>query len=276
MSIFDSKTDTEKELEAYENSKNSTTEESIPSESTINSSSQANYSKESAQKESGKFNFKSVLFLLWLIGSIVGAVFSSKENSGITLMCLGNIFLVLGGIVCLKGKFTLDKAWILIFPIVGLGIMIGGAVMEFGSANLLVNFQKLLPVLFASLFVIIGVGLIVFTLLRSKSKSERCSVKVTAVVKDMLKNYSHRDGHSSITYCPVYEFYYSGEYLEGCTNEYRNFDLPQVGQEVEIYVNPDEPKEIFIPSKKSLGFSVVIGAIFAIMGIISIVLYLSK
>lgn len=225
MSLFNRKTDTEKELEEYENSRTSTRTNTIQNENPIDSSQQSKYS-----------NYTKSL----------------TQN--------------------VRKKPNFPKVWLMLFLLVALGIMIYCGIMAFGFENGVINFRKLLSALFPAIFVIIGLALIFDTILKNKSKKEKCTARVVAVVTELLK----KCNDNSTIYCPVYNFYYCGEHIDVCTNEYRNFDVPQVGQEVEILVNPDNPQEIFIPSKKAFAFIIVVGAAFVFMGIISMVALLGN
>lgn len=113
------------------------------------------------------------------------------------------------------------------------------------------------------ILLIIGSILIFFR----KRKKERCEYKSTAVICD-AKGY--HGGDLQKTYHAVYEYEYGGKkyYKESPVGISK---MPKIGKEVDVYINPNKPKEYYI---KSFGITfsywllVVLGVIFIILTIV--------
>ena len=116
--------------------------------------------------------------------------------------------------------------------------------------------------IFFAVFIISGIVMIK----SYKHKQEVCTVKVEAVVIEN-KKVTHRsktkNGHrrTTTTYAPVYSYTYNGTDYTQKSSVSANPPVFNVGDRVELYLNPSNPQEIFVPRDKTLyylglGFSV--------------------
>lgn len=108
-----------------------------------------------------------------------------------------------------------------------------------------------------SLFFWVGSGLTAFGLLfffigfalgrTFRRQRERATVRTTAAVVDLaMLSRRQRDGYHSTTFSPTYEFYINGEAVQVRSSISQSPSPVQVGDEVELYYNPDNYKEIYI------------------------------
>lgn len=110
-------------------------------------------------------------------------------------------------------------------------------------------------------FVLIAVGIGV-----SRYRSSKiCTEKVMAVVNE--NRFVERED-SSPTYVPIFEYTFNGvRYL---TKSNTSSDPPEFeeGQEVEIFVDPDDPAHIYVPDDKTLFFLIGIFCLIGMVGVI--------
>ena len=81
---------------------------------------------------------------------------------------------------------------------------------------------------------------------RSSKVKKQCTYKTTAVVSDIKEN-SDSDG---TTYAPVYTYSYNGD-EHTVTRKYYSSNMKlNVGDEVEFYLDPNDPETYYCPSEK--------------------------
>ncbi|MEE0059469.1 MAG: DUF3592 domain-containing protein [Acutalibacteraceae bacterium] len=106
----------------------------------------------------------------------------------------------------------------------------------------------LTPFLFVGVFLSIFIVPIIYTMVNNSKKSRRCTQQVVAKIVDVRTIYSS-SGHKS-NY-PTYKYYYNGKiYIVSSTNNKFVVDTT-VGNEIPLRINPQEPTEFFIDSKKN-------------------------
>lgn len=110
-------------------------------------------------------------------------------------------------------------------------------------------------------FIFLAIGIVGLAL--NASVKTRCTEQITADIIDVFVQ-TERKGKK--TYFPVYKYWYEG-------NEYRKksnvgFSTPKykAGDQVDIYIDPNEPKTIYSPKdmkglKIALIISIVVGVI---------------
>lgn len=77
------------------------------------------------------------------------------------------------------------------------------------------------------------------------AKRDRCTLEVSAIVVDLAQ-----DSSDGSLYAPVYEAYIEGEAVRLTSNTYSNIH-PDIGDEVQMFVNPDKTSEFYSPSDGS-------------------------
>ncbi len=133
------------------------------------------------------------------------------------------------------------------------------------------KFLKIFFMIFGLTFFIIGICV----LIQPKLKAKRCTESVTAEVVENIKVRSHyNNNHStnSVTYRPVFEFEYDGQHYNIQSNTSSNPPAFEVGENVDLKINPDDPTDFYAPSDSTftlVGLIFVgIGLIFTIVGLL--------
>lgn len=106
--------------------------------------------------------------------------------------------------------------------------------------------------LVGGLFAVIG---LVFTN-QNKKLEEQCTTSVQAVVVSFKYN---DEGLAS----PVYEYEHNGITHSYSSNSYSNNPVHGVGERAELMINPDNPRQVYVPDDETDG---MIGRMFTIMG----------
>lgn len=119
-------------------------------------------------------------------------------------------------------------------------------------------------IVFSVIFIMIGI----FVSLVPKMKSKKCTETVMAEVVDLLpvqsSSKSGRGHHrTSITYRPVFSYTYNGKDYRAESGTSSDPPAFQVGEEVELKIDPDNPKDFYAPSDKTYA---LLGIIFSAMG----------
>ncbi len=110
-------------------------------------------------------------------------------------------------------------------------------------------------IMFFSIFFFVGT----FVSNIQKKAKKVCTEPVNAVVCDMARSSSS----NGTTYAPVYEFEYNGMKYRIKSNTYSNPMPLQVGESVQIFVEPGNPDRIYSPHEKA---TTMVGRIFQIIG----------
>jgi len=183
------------------------------------------------------------IFLVWFVLSLVAMIyFSNHGKAAIATAIAGQYFLAFGVIAILSGiKNKTFNPVILIFPLVGIGMIAGGFIYQYGSEVVIAQVEKYLPDLFLVVFLAIGVSLLAFTYLSNRRKKTNCTYVISGTCVDVLTEW-HK-GHQNI--CPVYEVYYREETIRLCDHVYTNFDRIEIGERRELNINPDRPTEFY-------------------------------
>ena len=119
-------------------------------------------------------------------------------------------------------------------------------------------------------FLFILGGLVFFILgmvqvgLLIKSKHD-CTVLVKGRVDSFDVSTSMSDEDSSPSYAPVFSYEYNGEELFYEGDTYSDKGRLYVGQEVDVYVDPDKPDHVYVPAYKAKKSAPIV---FIIIGLI--------
>ncbi len=191
----------------------------------------------------------SIVFLLWFVASIGLLIYFAKTGkTALALSVFGQYFLVFGIIGLVSsisdGGFKLKSLPILLFPLVGIGAIAGGIIIQYGSEELKKKSIDALPMIFIILFIIIGVGLIIGGLYSAIYLKLTCTEYVNAECVEAKKQYNK---NRCEVYCPVYSFSYNGQNYKVCNDVYTNRYYPAVGQQYELYINPNNPMQFYEP-----------------------------
>lgn len=209
--------------------------------------------------------FLGILFILWFFGSIVAMMyFSEIGEENYTIMVCGQYFLVFsffplnGG----KGKDKLVGVPFLLAGICMVGIPL--CIMNPQWFEEDINWVFVVPLLLILAFVLAGLALVIFPWKEKRRLEKVCTEIVDATIIKHLVRYSDKGNR---LYCSVYKFNYYNEEYEVPDNFYTNIGVKPVDTQVELKINPDNPKE-FISGKMN-NFSIIqfMGIIFLIVSV---------
>ena len=125
---------------------------------------------------------------------------------------------------------------------------------------------NVVPIGFGLLFFIIGSIVFWTTIFNCSSKKKICTQPVTAVCHDLHVSVSRdSDGTTSRTYSPVWRYYFNGNYYEHHESHSSNIDVPRVGEERTLMIDPSDPLTIYRKSISQMLFLLIFGLIFMIV-----------
>lgn len=214
----------------------------------------------------------SVIFLIWFMVSLVGMVYFSKEkNGGMALVIAGQYFLVFGLIAVVSGiKSKTFQPIVLIFPLVGLGMMAGGYVLMVGNQKALAMMEYYLPYLFLGVFFVVGASVVVSATCKHRKRLRDCDYVITATCVEIASRW-HKGKR---TFCPIYEIYFREQNIRLCSHTYSSANRMEVGERKELHINSENPEEFYeeTEEKQFLTIALIIGIMF--MGMSGLALFM--
>jgi hypothetical protein len=129
------------------------------------------------------------------------------------------------------------------------------------------------PIGFGMIFFIAGSIVFWNSILKCISKKKICTQPVTALCYDLHVSVSRdSDGHTSKTFSPVWRYYYNGNYYEHHERSSSNIDVPRVGQEYTLMIDPNDPLTIYRKSITQMLFMLVFGLVFMTVPLIMVIM----
>lgn len=124
-------------------------------------------------------------------------------------------------------------------------------------------------IIIPSVLIIVGITVTVLDTLFRKRKRERCSLLVDAECVDVEKTYYEQN----TVYAPIWKYTVNGqEYIiREISYTSRKIDI---GEKKDIYINPDNPQEIFRESKRAAVGAAVVGLGIAFISVIVLIVIL--
>ncbi|MEE1061953.1 MAG: DUF3592 domain-containing protein, partial [Ruminococcus sp.] len=179
---------------------------------------------------------------------------------------------VMGILVFSMQKNKIQSASLLILPIIGIFMVICGLAEIFGNNQSMGSLMGILPYIIMGAFVLAGIAIAVVTTIDNKKRKKRCTVPMQAVVIDLIPARRRRYGngmHGKRAYTPVYEYYYYGVMYRKRDKYATNINIPQIGEQVTAFINPDNPEDAYFEYKnKSITTLLIAAAFIAIPAII--------
>ena len=186
---------------------------------------------------------------------------SNKGLETLSAGIFGQYFLVFGILALVSGiKSKNFNPIMLLFPLIGICVIAGAIIYQFGSDEQINAMIGLMPYGILLIFFIIGVGLLIHAYRISIVKMRRCTYPIDAVCIDIKTRFRHKEGRS---YCPVYMIEYQGKIVELCNEIYSNINKIKAGDTQKIIINPDEPQDFYEVRQTR-----ILTAFFLIMGLI--------
>ena len=218
----------------------------------------------------------SIFFLFWFVLSIVAMIYFAKTGKvPVSIMVLGQFLLCFGIIGIIAG--IRDKAFnpiTIIFPVAGIGCIVGGAIYQFGAETVIAKAEIMLPYLFAAIFLIAGIIIVTTRFIRLRKKKRLCTVPVTATCVDIA--YHFRRGHRSM--CPTYEIFFKDESFRICNNTYTSMNDLTVGEKRVVDEFPSDPNNFYEAKEEKIAGVItnIIGIGFILSGILIFIMLYTK
>ncbi len=251
----------------------------------------------------------AVVFLIWFFASLILLIVESKKDQNITLIIFGQYFFVFGLLVFLTGIKNICNKKIKISQRIGaifislVCLLIGGCVGGVGilkktgqfdsfmkafkntisGGNPDFNFAKLAAALFVSVFILVGIFVMVKTPLSLRRLRKVATVAVQAKIVSYSKvdSVSRRVSYSPTYVYPVWGYTYDGdEYRTTASFPMEYFDKSMIGtKEGIVYLDPENPAES-LPASEITGPSInkhetIMGGLFTGIGLFMLICILS-
>ncbi|MCH5316255.1 MAG: DUF3592 domain-containing protein [Eubacterium sp.] len=121
------------------------------------------------------------------------------------------------------------------------------------------------------LFIVVGVVFIIagiIVMIQGNISEQRCTEKTTGTVVELVIEKSTTSNHrTSYIYFPVIEYQVGDRTISKKSNSGQNPPKYKVGQQVEIYYNPNNVEEYYIKGESAPKF---IGILFVVLGSIAV------
>ena len=97
-----------------------------------------------------------------------------------------------------------------------------------------------------------GIGVIFRCILEPKKCLKKCTVKSKGVIISSIETkFAGSNSNATGIYIPEYQYSYNNQtYTQQVKNEYRT-EPQTIGEEIDIWINPNNPKEIVTAREKS-------------------------
>lgn len=231
------------------------------------------------QKHSVGSIIAGILFLIIFIGGMIGMYVGSKTDLRICLMSLGAILLSVGIVAAVNGIKIKGAKKITPLTIAAIFILIGAGLIIYPLLNIFTGFvidNEIIVYSALGMFVLIGLLLIIIPIAKNLYLKKVCTVVVEAKCTELASSgFYYYDGRCS-PYIPVWEYTFDGVTYHEKEPTARNFALPSEGDYCELHVNPDNPKEFYQETSPVKVLYLVLGLVFAGMGILAIILITSQ
>lgn len=110
-----------------------------------------------------------------------------------------------------------------------------------------------------------GLWLVISGIFGGVIAKKKCSVAVTAKCVDLHNSVRPPRAGSRgprVLYCGIFTFWYEGKEYTVADALHSNIGVPEVGQEYEIFINPDNPEQMWRSKKKENIFTILGGVAF--------------
>lgn len=126
-------------------------------------------------------------------------------------------------------------------------------------------------------FFLMGACIFLMPILKRIYMLKRCTEKIRAVCIDLYEEVRHEpEGGTSAVYIPKWEYSYDGKVYQQYEDRRTNVGVPNVGSERMIYVNPDDPNEIYRSNFQASIFTVIVGGAMAVVGFLLLIGVIGK
>ena len=230
------------------------------------------YETEEQQKKKVGINPKGCAFLAFFFIMVAAMIITSfMGNITACIICFGILCIVVGIMGFFSEKPSLSRAPVLLVSVAGALAIIIPLAKKYIDAN--VDMSELqfnpAPAIVIGIFMIIGLCFLLIPTINYVYKKTHYT-PVMAVCKELDMHYSRsKNGGRTKVYAPTWEYYFEGEFITVKSNSYSNIDVPEVGAEYELYINPENPRKFYRPSIKLLIFFIIFGSAWTLFSVIA-------
>lgn len=209
-----------------------------------------------------------IVFAIAFIAAVIAMIYFFNVNPPVGVFLLGCVFLAMGILAIATEGIRLKEAWILLFPLVGLGCMAVSASYIWSFSffkDIGLERDKIIALLALLLFFVVGLWMLVKELLADKRKKRIYTYKVQAKCIDVKESC---DGEGNREYIPVFQYRYNEtEYVH---TAYWAYDkgAPCVNQFYMLMLNPQNPADAWFPDKPLRWFRFLMPGIFVVVPLI--------
>lgn len=220
---------------------------------------------------------KSIFIAVVFVSGLIGAIIFHKTEPRATIICIGSVFFIFGLFILFSQKLSMKSLPILIFPAVGALMIIIPALMLYAENSDDLDSEvidSLAINCFMCIFTLVGIGLIAVPPILHNIKMKMYTMPIDAVCIDLDWRISRsKHGRGTMLYAPTWEYSYNGNTYTYKESTYTNLNVPKVGAVYQLLMNPDEPEELYRPSKPVRLLLLFLGLGFAVMGAIALIVY---
>ena len=214
-----------------------------------------------------KMTLVGVIFLIWFFASMISMIVLAENNGNYAVMIFGQYFLVfslimLGNKMIAGIPFFLVGSACLIIPYLMMKPEINGRV---------IIWDDIISILMVLVFVIVGLGMIIYPLIDTIKAKLKRNTKVTAI----LKEYATMDSKGNPLYYPLYEFDYNGENYKVIGKKGNKKEIKNIGTLVDIKINPNNPSDLFNNYIVTY-IPIIMGIMFLLISVPSLILVLKN
>ena len=226
------------------------------------------------QEEDKGSGIKSAVFLITFVGAILGAIVFSQIEPLLCVTCIGAVFLVIGTMGALQGRFP-DNAPMLIVPLIGLLMTVLPVVALYGrrTGTTLLTVDTVVTIALG-VMILVGVGLVVLPPVIHAARLRRCTCTVPAVC--IFRTYrfdrstdARGRSYTRQIYSPVWQYAQDGVVYVTAEGVY-GADTPEIGERREILCDPQHPADIYRPQKAARIIPTIIGILFVVLPLVAL------
>ena len=186
----------------------------------------------------------SLLFLIWLIGSICLSVYEAKSGkTWLFLIILGQFFTIMGMIAIMAIVAEKQNGWWLgsIFVLAGTSCIIYGLMSKLGPKDVFDKMVNAIPLIAGITFTIVGGFVLIYCHISAKKLRKICTYEISGKCIDFKSSGS---GYKK-TQCPIYEVFYNGERMLLDKNIFtRALKNPAMGETRQLFISLDDVNKI--------------------------------
>ena len=235
----------------------------------------------SNQKNSTGSKILSALVLIYFAALVGGLIVFSEIRPALCISVFGTLFIFISIATfssAVKQKMTAVQIVCGIMSgFAGICMVVFPILLLYSPAFKEVDGQKLGITIVLLFVTAIGFSFLALTLIRLIVNKSRCTYPVMAEVTDEIFQAKNRSSNLRrrrfASYRYQFRFFYNGnEYIVEDTTA-SNLDKLRVGQQEEIYINPDDPEIFYRRRPKMTIASIAMGIIWLAVGVGVLLLY---